>query len=67
VARALRAAGFSDAFELAGLPAPPTSPASQPRERIDWIWVRGYDVTEAEVSSGGGSDHRLVAARVRLR
>lgn len=34
--------------------------------RIDWHWVRGYDVRAARTPAGGGSDHRLVAAAPRL-
>jgi endonuclease/exonuclease/phosphatase family metal-dependent hydrolase len=66
VARALRAAGFRDAFELAGARARPTAPASRPAARIDWIWLRGLDAASALVSAGAGSDHRLVAATVRM-
>ncbi|HEX6938874.1 MAG TPA: endonuclease/exonuclease/phosphatase family protein, partial [Longimicrobiales bacterium] len=49
VARRLAAAGFRDAFELAGAAPAPTSPAIVPTERIDWIWLRGYDAVEARV------------------
>jgi endonuclease/exonuclease/phosphatase family metal-dependent hydrolase len=65
VVRSVQAAGFRDAFDLAGVPASPTAPASRPTERIDWIWLRGLEAAAARVSAGGGSDHRLVAARVR--
>src|SRR5690606_28403174 len=65
VARRLREAGFRDAFELAGAPPAPTSPAIMPVERIDWIWVRGYDAVEARVFESTASDHRLVVTRVR--
>jgi endonuclease/exonuclease/phosphatase family metal-dependent hydrolase len=65
VARALQAAGFRDAFLLAGAPPEPTAPADRPVRRIDWIWVRGLMVDGATVSMGPGSDHRLVAASIR--
>ena len=65
VANALRAAGFRDAFEIAGSPPAPTSPAGRPTTRIDWIWVRGASVSAAEVSADPGSDHRLVAATIQ--
>ncbi|HEX7120257.1 MAG TPA: hypothetical protein VF212_15790, partial [Longimicrobiales bacterium] len=58
--------GFRDAFELAGAAPAPTSPAIVPTERIDWIWLRGYDAVEARVLDSTASDHRLVVATVRL-
>lgn len=65
VARALRAAGFHDAFESAGVRPLPTSPAERPQTRIDWIWLRGYTAVHAAVAGGPGSDHRLVVAAIR--
>ncbi len=65
VARRLGEAGFRDAFELAGAEPAPTAPAVTPTERIDWIWLRGYDAVEARILGSTASDHRLVAARVR--
>lgn len=66
VARRLEAAGFRDAFDLAGAPSAPTAPARAPRERIDWIWIRGYVAVGARVLSAAPSDHRLVVATLRL-
>lgn len=66
VARRLGEAGFRDAFELAGALPAPTSPAIMPRERIDWIWLRGYGAVEARVLDSTVSDHRLVVTRVRI-
>jgi endonuclease/exonuclease/phosphatase family metal-dependent hydrolase len=65
VARALHAAGFRDAFELADRAPAPTAPAARPTNRIDWIWLRGYTAEDAAVSDGPGSDHRLVVAAIR--
>ena len=65
VASALRAAGFHDAFESAGVRPLPTAPAERPDTRIDWIWLRGYTALDAAVSAGPGSDHRLVVAAIR--
>jgi endonuclease/exonuclease/phosphatase family metal-dependent hydrolase len=65
VARALRAAGFRDAFESADIRPLPTAPAERPDTRIDWIWLRGYTAVDASVSAGPGSDHRLVVAAIR--
>ncbi len=67
VAAALAAAGFVDAFRLAGLPAPPTAPARRPARRIDWIWVRGLTARDPRVLPMAASDHRPVAATVLLR
>lgn len=67
VTRQLRDAGFRDAFELAGVPPEPTSPAIVPEERIDWIWLRGYGAVEARVFESAASDHRLVVSTVLLR
>lgn len=64
VVRRLEEAGFRDAFELAGVPPAPTSPAIVPVERIDWIWLRGYDAVDARVLESTASDHRLVVAVV---
>lgn len=66
VAALLQAAGFRDVFEVSGVRAGPTWPARQPLYRIDWVWVRGYDVAAAGTSAGGGADHRLVHATLVL-
>lgn len=58
----LAAAGLADAFELARSTPAPTWPALAPSQRIDWLRVRGYDVSVASTSAGGGSDHLLVGA-----
>jgi endonuclease/exonuclease/phosphatase (EEP) superfamily protein YafD len=62
----LRAAGFRDAFESAGVEPAPTAPAERPDTRIDWVWLRGHTALDAQVSDAPGSDHRLVAATVRV-
>lgn len=64
VERRLAAAGFDDAFVLSGAPPANTWPAHAPAQRIDWIWVRGYDVGHARTSTGAGSDHLLVSAHL---
>jgi endonuclease/exonuclease/phosphatase family metal-dependent hydrolase len=64
---ALRRAGLVDAFALARVPPAPTAPAARPTRRIDWIMVRDLVVDSAAVADGGGSDHRMVLARVRVR
>ncbi len=62
VERILQAAGFRDAFALSASAPAATWPALHPVERIDWVWVRGYDVSAARTFADGGSDHRLVSA-----
>jgi endonuclease/exonuclease/phosphatase family metal-dependent hydrolase len=45
---------------------PPTFPSRRPRERIDWIAVRGAAVGEVEVPDVRASDHRPLVARLSL-
>ncbi len=61
VPQAILAAGFEDPFILLGIdPAPLTSPAIDPRSRIDFVWLRGPNPTSAWVSTSLASDHRMV-------
>ena len=41
---------------------PPTFPSDRPRDRIDWIAVRGWVVDEVEVPDLRSSDHRPLVA-----
>jgi vancomycin resistance protein VanJ len=66
VIAALEAAGFADAFSLAGVAGAPTWPAIVPEVRIDWIRVRGFGATSAAVSGARGYDHRLVSATIEI-
>ena len=60
-------AGFIDPFTALGIdPAPPTSPAIQPKSRIDFVWLRGLLPSEAWVSESLASDHRMVVVEVEL-
>lgn len=61
----LAAAGFRDAFAIAGRDPAPTAPAREPARRIDWILVRGLDVAVARVLTGTASDHLPVTAELR--
>lgn len=63
----VHAAGFEDAFLLAGVEPHATAPAREPQRRIDWILVRGVAVDSAAVAAAGGSDHRMVTGVLRLR
>ncbi|GAG39195.1 unnamed protein product, partial [marine sediment metagenome] len=67
VTDAVEAAGFIDPFTALGIdPAPPTSPAIQPKSRIDFVWLRGLLPSEAWVSESLASDHRMVVVEVEL-
>ena len=63
---ALAAAGFDDAFEVAGAAPAATWPAREPEVRIDWIWVRGVGALAAEVRDPHPSDHRMVVATLQV-
>jgi endonuclease/exonuclease/phosphatase family metal-dependent hydrolase len=64
---AVTQAGFLDPFPTLGIvPAPATSPAVDPRERIDFVWLRGLQPAHAWVSESVASDHRLVVVEVDL-
>lgn len=67
VATEIRQVGFSDPFEtLRIVPAPNTSPAIHPENRIDFVWLRGFDPISAWVSDSLASDHRMVVVEVEL-
>jgi endonuclease/exonuclease/phosphatase family metal-dependent hydrolase len=67
VVTAVEQAGFVDPFTALGsVPAPFTSPAPDPRSRIDYVWVRGLQPTQAEVLPSLASDHRMVIIEVEL-
>ena len=67
VADMVETAGFIDPFTALGIdPAPPTSPAIQPKSRIDFVWLRGLLPSEAWVSESLASDHRMVVVEVEL-
>jgi endonuclease/exonuclease/phosphatase family metal-dependent hydrolase len=54
--------GFVDPFVALGLGSPPTDPAIDPRERIDFVWLRDLLPLDARVLESTASDHRLVVA-----
>ncbi len=43
-----------------------TAPALGPYERIDYVWARGMEPMDAQVSSSLASDHRLVVVELAL-
>jgi endonuclease/exonuclease/phosphatase (EEP) superfamily protein YafD len=67
IADAIREADFADPFTSLGMiPAPFTSPAIEPLERIDFVWLRGFSATDAWVSESLASDHRMVVVEVKF-
>lgn len=62
---AVRASGFADPYDLLGITDPPmTSPAIDPQERIDFVWLRGLIPQRVWVSTSLASDHRMVVVEV---
>ena len=59
-------AGFVDPFVVLGLGSPPTDPAINPRERIDFVWQRDLTPVDAQVLESTASDHRLVVVEADL-
>jgi len=53
-------AGFSDPFVAGGFEPAPTSPAEEPKNRIDYVWLRGLQAVQARVLDSLASDHRMV-------
>lgn len=67
VADAVEAAGFIDPFTVLEIdPLPPTSPAINPKSRIDFVWLRGLMPLRAWVSESLASDHRMVVAEFEI-
>jgi endonuclease/exonuclease/phosphatase family metal-dependent hydrolase len=62
--RQLVDAGFTDGA-LAD-DASPTSPSEAPRNRIDYVWIRGLKPVDAEVLDSTASDHRMVVVEAVL-
>ena len=67
VYEAVTRAGLLDPFTTLDIdPAPPTSPAVHPEERIDYVFLRGVAPRQAWVSDSLTSDHRMVVVEVDL-
>ncbi|MBT0992754.1 endonuclease/exonuclease/phosphatase family protein [Cellulomonas sp. DKR-3] len=63
----LEGAGWVSAVDTAGDPAALTSPADEPRYRIDWVLGQQVTFTEASVVTGvQASDHLPVVARLSV-
>jgi endonuclease/exonuclease/phosphatase family metal-dependent hydrolase len=62
----IEAAGFVDPFPALGLGSPPTSPAINPTERIDFVWLRDLTPVDAQVPDSTASDHRMVVVEAAL-
>jgi len=68
VAQAIREDDFEDPFTMLEIiPAPFTSPAIQPRHRIDFVWLRDLQAEDAWVSESLASDHRMVVVEVKYQ
>ncbi len=46
--------------------ASPTSPSEAPKERIDYVWIRGLRPVDAKVLDSTASDHRMVVVGALL-
>ncbi|HEY43361.1 MAG TPA: hypothetical protein G4O11_05195 [Anaerolineae bacterium] len=65
VTEAIEDADFVDPFVALDItPAPPTSPAVNPKVRIDFVWLRDLIPLRAWVSDSLASDHRMVVVEV---
>jgi endonuclease/exonuclease/phosphatase family metal-dependent hydrolase len=63
---ALTAAGWVSAIDTAGDPDALTHPSDDPDVRIDWVFGRGVDLTDARVLTDRSSDHLAVVTTVRV-
>jgi endonuclease/exonuclease/phosphatase family metal-dependent hydrolase len=61
--RQLVDAGFTDG---AADDASPTSPSEEPRNRIDYVWIRGLRPVDAKVLDSTASDHRMLVVEALL-
>ncbi|MCR4407913.1 MAG: endonuclease/exonuclease/phosphatase family protein [Anaerolineae bacterium] len=62
----LESAGLLDPFALLNREPAYSSPAINPTEHIDFVWVRGLEPVEARVLPSLASDHRMVVIEARL-
>jgi len=62
--RQLVDAGFTDG--AADDDASPTSPSEEPRNRIDYVWIRGLRPVGAKVLDSTASDHRMLVVEALL-
>jgi len=62
----LTEAGFVDPFIAAGFEPSLTSPSEEPKERIDYVWIRGLRPVDARVLESTASDHRMVVVEASL-
>ncbi len=64
---AMASAGFVDPFRALGLPDEPTDPAIEPKDRIDYVWLRGLRPLSARVMPTVSSDHRMVVVEAAVK
>ena len=62
----LTAAGLIDPFAVLGREPAYSSPAINPTEHIDFVWVRGLEPMDAQVLPSLASDHRMVIIEARI-
>ena len=65
VYQAMTGQGFIDPFVAGGFAAALTCPAENPQDRIDYVWIRGLQPTDARVLDSLASDHRMVVVEAR--
>lgn len=63
---ALTSAGWVSAIDTAGDPDALTHPSDDPEVRIDWVFGRGVELSDARVLTDDSSDHLAVVTRVTL-
>ncbi len=64
--RRLTDAGLIDPFAALDREPAPSSPAINPTEHIDFVWVYGLEPADARVLPSLASDHRMVIIEARL-
>lgn len=64
VVRGLQLAGFTDLAASVGAEQP-TSPGGDPVNRVDYVFGRGVEATQAYVVASTASDHRPVVVNIR--
>jgi endonuclease/exonuclease/phosphatase family metal-dependent hydrolase len=57
---------FADAWTQAGQGEGFTIPSDDPRARIDYVWLRGFTATRAEVLQSNASDHLPVVVDLEM-
>lgn len=64
--RRLTDTGLIDPFAALDREPAPSSPAINPTEHIDFVWIHGLEPVDAQVLPSLASDHRMVIIEARL-